>query len=149
MDKMKRFTTRRNLAYAFALIGLITSLYLYAIKVTANKAMCLPGIGDCWTVNNSIYSEFMGIPVSLIGAAGYLGIIATLWLDSRYTVWRKYSLYLLFAMTFFGVVVSGLLTYVELFVIYAVCPFCVLSAVMMVGLFILALIPLAQSRKEF
>ncbi len=145
---MKHRIRRRELSNILAVIGLVTSLYLYIIKITENKAMCLPGIGDCWTVNNSPYSEFFGIPVALIGAVGYLAIILTVWLEKRYTVVRKYSLYALFAMTFFGVIISGLLTYVEVFVIHAVCPFCLLSAGTMLGLFILSLTALKQSPME-
>jgi uncharacterized membrane protein len=87
--------------------------------------MCLEGIGDCWTVNNSMYSEFLGIPVALFGAAAYLSILGLLWLEVRNSFWSSNSPLMLFGITLFGVLISGYLTYIEVAVIHAVCPFCV------------------------
>ena len=47
---------------------------------------------------------------------------------------------ILFGMTLIGVLYSAYLTYIEVAVIYAICPFCVVSAIMMVILFVIVLI---------
>jgi uncharacterized membrane protein len=125
-------------------VGLLTAVYLTMAKLTNSREMCLEGIGDCWTVNNSMYSEFLGIPVALFGAAAYLSILGLLWLEGRNSFWSSNSPLMLFGITLFGVLISGYLTYIEVAVIHAVCPFCVLSAIAMVILFVINTIRLVK-----
>jgi len=138
----------RITAIILAIIGLVTSLYLLWIKVSNNQALCLPGIGDCWSVNTSIYSEFLGIPVSIFGAGGYLAILVVLFAETRYKIAKLYSQYAMFGLTLLGVIVSAILTYLELAVIHAVCPFCVLSAIVMTLLFILTIVSLVKYQSD-
>jgi uncharacterized membrane protein len=49
--------------------------------------MCIEGFGDCWTVNNSIYSEFLGIPIALFGVGAYLSILVLLWMEDPNQFW--------------------------------------------------------------
>lgn len=129
----------RNMMYVLSIIGFIDSVYLYIIKITNNKSLCLPGIGDCWSVNNSRFSEIAGVPISLLGAGAYLTIIVLLWLEGRNLFFQQYGPLLLFGLTLFGTIYSLYLTYIEIFVLHAICPFCVISAVVMVFLFALAI----------
>jgi uncharacterized membrane protein len=143
-------TKKKNLYWWFytvtTVIGLLDSLYLIWIKIANDKAYCLPGIGDCWTVNTSIYSQIAGIPVAVFGTVGYLFILLV-FLSADRTPWlRNNSLYLLFGFTLVGILYSAYLTYIELFVIYAVCPFCVISASAMCILFGLTVFRLAKSQ---
>lgn len=138
----------RITAIILAIIGLVTSIYLLWIKVSNNQALCLPGIGDCWSVNTSIYSEFLGIPVSIFGAGGYLAILVVLFAETRYKIAKLYSQYAMFGLTLLGVIVSAILTYLELAVIHAVCPFCVLSAIVMTLLFILTIVSLVKYQSD-
>jgi uncharacterized membrane protein len=138
----------RITAIILAIIGLVTSLYLLWIKISNNQALCLPGIGDCWSVNTSIYSEFLGIPVSIFGAGGYIAILVVLFAETRYKLAKFYSQYAMFGLTLLGVIVSAILTYLELAVIHAVCPFCVLSAIVMTLLFILTIVSLVKYQSD-
>ncbi|MBE0685112.1 MAG: hypothetical protein IH585_03850, partial [Anaerolineaceae bacterium] len=61
-----------------AILGILDAIYLTIIKFTDNKALCIEGIGDCWTANNSSYSEWNGIPISIFGIFAYLSIILIL-----------------------------------------------------------------------
>jgi uncharacterized membrane protein len=119
-----------------AAIGLFTAIYLTIAKLANSQEMCIEGFGDCWTVNNSIYSELFGIPIALFGAGAYVSILVLLWLETRNSFWKSNSPLLLFGITLLGVLLSGYLTYIEIAVIEAICPFCVLSAIAMVLLFI-------------
>jgi len=119
-----------------AFIGLVTSIYLTVMKFTNNQGMCLEGLGDCWSVNNSIYSEFIGIPIALFGVGAYLSIISLLWVETRSVFWENNAPMLLFGVTLAGVIISGYLTYVEVAILEAICPFCVVSALAMVILFL-------------
>lgn len=132
--------------FIVTLIGLIDSAYLLWIKIADDKAYCIQGIGDCWTVNTSKYSSVFGIPVSIFGIIGYALILAIFLWESKYSFLRKHGVYLLFGLTFFGLLYSAYLTYIEFFVIFAVCPFCIISAAAMVVLFGLTVVRLVKSQ---
>jgi uncharacterized membrane protein len=124
-----------------ALIGLIDSIYLAYIKLANQTASC--GLfGDCEAVNNSRYSEIGGVPIAVLGAAGYLAILVLLYLDRPAADGSDAIRFALFGVTLAGTLYSIYLTYLEIFVLEAICPYCVLSAVVMGGLFVLSLIRL-------
>lgn len=128
-----------------SVLGLFDSIYLLIIKISQNPLLCIQGIGDCWSVNTSKYSEVYGIPVSIFGILGYL-LITLLILIIRYnTALEKTASYLFFALTCFGFLYSIYLTYIEIFVLKALCPFCILSATIMTVLFVISLVNLKQS----
>lgn len=131
-----------------SIIGLIDSIYLIIVKFSNNKALCIPGIGDCWTVNTSRYSEISGIPLSVIGAVAYLAILLIHLNLNRFETTKKYGLYALFGITFAGFIFSIYLTYLEIAVIKAICPFCVVSAVAMTVLFIVSLMRLYRTSSD-
>lgn len=115
-----------------ALIGLAVAVYLTYIETQAVEAVCGP-VGDCNAVQSSSYARVFGIPVGIIGIAGYLGILgAWVWGRSGNATARL----LLLGMAAFGVAASIYLTWLELFVIEAVCMWCLSSAVIM-GLILL------------
>jgi uncharacterized membrane protein len=128
-------------AVVLAALGFIDAAYLTWVKLAHQTSSCA-GIGDCETVNTSRFSEVGGVPIALAGAAAYLVILLLLYLDRPGTPGSETARLALFGVTFAGTLYSAYLTYIELFVLKAVCPFCVFSAVMMVGLFILSLVRL-------
>lgn len=129
-------------------IGFLDAVYLIILKYTNNKGMCLEGIGDCWSVNISRYSMIGGIPVAGLGAVGFLAIIALLLLENRGGFWQDQGLMVNFGLSLIGVLFSAYLTYLEIAVIHAICPFCVLSAICMLILFGLNLARLAPSKTD-
>jgi uncharacterized membrane protein len=126
-----------------AFIGMLDSVYLLIYKISKNNAMCL-GNGDCSTVNASRYSEIYGIPVSLLGILAYLAIMALLFLELRKIISRDNSTLLVFGLSLVGVIFSAYLTYVEFYVIHAVCPFCIISAIVIALIFVISIIRLFQ-----
>jgi uncharacterized membrane protein len=130
------------------LIGLVDSTYLLWIKIANDKAYCLQGVGDCWTVNTSKYSSVFGIPVSIFGMIGYTLILLVFLFQDRHEFLQKNAETILFGITLAGMLYSAYLTYIELFVIYAICPFCVISAVAMVILFVLSIYRLVKGQAE-
>ena len=136
----------RTAGIILAAIGLIDSIYLTIIKYSANEALCLQGIGDCWSVNNSSYSEVFKIPVSLIGIVGYLAILIILLMTPFSTALQSWGPYLLFGGTLVGAIYSIYLTYLEIAVIKAICPFCVISAVVMIFLLVLSIYRMVNMR---
>ncbi len=130
-----------NLAIPFlAVIGLAVSIYLTVIEITSIPAICGP-IGDCNTVQQSPYSRVFGvIPVGVFGALGYLAILAA-WLWGKFSSGKMaaYMPLAIFGMGIFGALFSVYLTYLELFVINAVCIWCLTSAVIITLLMLVSL----------
>lgn len=122
-----------------AVAGAAVSIYMTIYKLTDNNSMCL-GSGDCATVNASKYSEVYGIPLGIIGLVGYAGILLVLWLEKRHPLGKEYGNLLAMGMSFSGFIYSLYLTYLELYVIKAICPFCVASAVAITLCFIFTFI---------
>ena len=127
-----------------AFLGALDALYLWIYKISNNDKMCL-GSGDCATVNYSPYSEINGIPVALLGLFAYLAMLAILLLETTWKPAGKYGTYLVFGISLAGVLFSAYLTFIEFFVIHAVCPFCIISAVVITFIFIMAIIRLVKN----
>lgn len=85
---------------------------------------------NCDIVNGSEYSELFGVPVAAIGFAGYLlfGALAVVMLLGR--TLRGLAAPALVVTSAFGVAFSLALTYIELFILEAVCILCVTSQVL-------------------
>jgi uncharacterized membrane protein len=113
-----------------SVIGLGVAIYLTYIETQSVEAFCGP-VGDCNAVQNSPYATLWGIlPVGLLGAIGYVAILAAWFAGRQRWGWlSKYAPAALFGMALFGVVFSIYLTYLELFVIFAVCIWCISSAI--------------------
>jgi len=131
----------RIISLILAVIGLLDSIYLSWVKLANRYALCGP-IGDCESVNSSIYSEVAGIPIALLGAGAYLFIIIFLLLESQGGIWKEYGSYLIFGISLAGTLYSVYLTYLEIAVIHAICPYCVVSAIMIFLILVLSLIRL-------
>jgi uncharacterized membrane protein len=126
-----------------AILGAVDAIYLYIYKLTGNPHMCL-GNGGCHNVNFSPYSEINGIPVSMCGLAAYLAIICILFLEARLKLAKENGPLAIFGISLGGVAFSAYLTYLEIYVINAICPFCVASAIIITLIFVLAIIRLVK-----
>lgn len=133
--------------YIISSIGLVDSLYLTWVKLTNRVAFC-GKYGGCETVGSSSYSTILGIPIALFGAGAYLVILILLFLENKGQFWRENSSILVFGVTLVGVLYSAYLTYLELAVIHAICPYCVVSAIAMLVLFLLAILRLVRGQVE-
>ena len=132
------------IALVAAIIGTLDSIYLSWVKLSHNETLCAPGLGDCFTVNTSIYSEVYGIPIALFGLGAYLLIIAILLFGSRNAFLQENGNMALFGISLVGVLYSAYLSYLEAYVILAWCPYCVLSALMIVIVFIASIFLLKE-----
>jgi uncharacterized membrane protein len=130
----------RMTAAVLSLLGLFVSAYLYLYKLGRIGTLAC-GAGGCETVQQSSWSRFAGIEVSLIGLAGYAGLllVSLAALQPAFAD-RRWPTTLLITLAGLGVAFTVYLTYLELFVIHAICRWCVGSAVIIVGVFIAALL---------
>ncbi len=122
----------RSLSALLALLGVGVATYIAISESGGGAPACLAGGGGCETVAKSAYSHLAGVNVALIGIAGYLGLLGAAL--ARGDAARFAGLML--ALAGFGF--SAYLTYLELFVINAICQWCVASAVLMTVLLTLA-----------
>ena len=123
------------IALIAAVIGALDSVYLSWVKLSHSESLCTPGLGDCFTVNTSPYSQVYGIPIALFGLGSYLLILAILLGEARCSFLQKNGSMMLFGISLVGVLYSAYLSYLEAYVIHAWCPYCVLSAIMILIIF--------------
>ena len=114
-------------------IGIGVSGYLTYTHYEGLRVLCLSS-GGCETVQQSVYSKLDGVPVAVLGLAGYIGILFSLFI--RGDLGRAAG----FGLALVGFLFSAYLTYRELFTIKAICQWCVSSAVILTILLILTAI---------
>jgi uncharacterized membrane protein len=124
--------------FILACLGILDAAYLLVYKFTENDAFCF-GSGGCHDVNFSSYSEIGGIPVSVFGLIAFLVIAGILLLEPRLKIATENGPLAVFGISLAGVVFTAYLTWLEIYVIHAICPFCVASAIIIALIFILAI----------
>jgi uncharacterized membrane protein len=125
---------------AIALIGVAVAGYLVYVHYAGIDPVCAGGGGGCHTVQASAYAELAGIPVAVLGLAGYLAILASVFVRPV-DAGRLAGMAL--ALSGFGF--SAYLTYREIFTIEAICQWCVASAVLMTALAVLTTVRLLRA----
>jgi uncharacterized membrane protein len=126
-------------ASAVAALGVAASGYLTWAHYRGSQVACIAG-GGCETVQESSYAEIAGIPVALVGLLGYATILALI-------AWDAPTARLVAAsLAFVGLLFSGYLLVLQLFVIDALCTWCVVNDVLIApALAILTALRLRQS----
>ncbi|MEM9766366.1 MAG: vitamin K epoxide reductase family protein [Cyanobacteria bacterium P01_D01_bin.71] len=132
---------------AIALMGAGGTAYLTVVKVLGGDAAC--PTGGCDRVLSSPYAEVFGLPLTLFGFLGYLGMammaLAPLALKSEKQRELRRQLesktwILLFAGATAMLVFSGYLMYLLAFEIQAACLYCITSAVFAASMFALTVL---------
>jgi uncharacterized membrane protein len=119
--------TLRVVLGVLAAAGLLISAYLTWVHFARVAPVCVGGSGACETVQSSRYAEVLGVPVSVLGLVGYASLLFSA------TLKGEVGVYLGFLTALIGALFSAYLTYLEVFVIHAVCQWCVASAAIMVA----------------
>src|SRR3954452_2154915 len=120
--------TERNLriaAVVLALVGIGVATYIVIADSGGGAPKCLAGGSGCETVAGSRYSHIAGVNVAVFGILGYALLLAAAVGPGDPGRCGGF----LRALVGFGF--SAYLTYLELFVIDAICQWCVASAVVM------------------
>jgi uncharacterized membrane protein len=107
----------RIAAVLVTLAGIVIAGYLTWAHFADQSVVCVQG-GGCEEVQESSYSEIAGIPVAALGLAAYLTMLALLVWDAPVARLSAATLALL------GLFFSAYLVVVQLFVIDAVCVWC-------------------------
>jgi uncharacterized membrane protein len=112
----------RMLAAFVALAGIGVAGYLTWAHYGGDSIVCPIG-GGCETVQSSAYSELAGIPVAVLGLGAYVVILGLLVRDTAVSRLAAAAV----ALT--GLLFSVYLLVVQLFVIDAVCVWCLANDV--------------------
>ena len=136
----------RMVIAVLSLAGFFVSLYLWLWKVGFLGTIAC-GDGGCETVQLSEYAEFFGFSVAFLGMVGYmvLMVVSLAGLQPHWAARREPTL-LLVALAGIGVIFSAYLTYLEAAVIHAWCRWCIVSAVLIVAIFVVGATALIRAR---
>ncbi len=140
----------RQVVAVLALIGLLLSVYLVLFKLGMVGSLRCGGSGSYEEVQLGPWGSIFGIPVAAFGVAGYLVllIVAMVGLQPRWLDRPEPTKWLVI-FSGLGVLFTCYLFYLEIFVIHAICRWCVGSAVVIAAIFLVALSgsrrPLVQS----
>lgn len=123
-------------------LGVLISTYLSVKRFTGGSLACSRW-AQCDVVNNSLYAKIYGVPVAFIGLAGYLLLLglALAALETEGDT-RRGLVALGFVFALGGVAYSAYLTYIELYVIEAICSWCVASAIIITLLAVVGIVTL-------
>ena len=128
---------------ALAFLGLIDAGYITVKYYSGGEVSC-PITGGCSDVLTSSYSQIMGFPVSAYGFIFYLAVLllAFLYLDSRKR-WIEAAMLLLGLA---GFLFTLWFVYLQIFVIEAICFYCMVSALLSTTIVALALMAFLKTR---
>jgi uncharacterized membrane protein len=113
----------RVAAGCVALAGMAIAGYLTWVHYDEAALVCVAG-GGCETVQQSSYAELAGVPVALLGLLGYAAIFAlVLWDTPNARLGAA-------ALAVVGLAFSVYLIVLQLFVIDAVCVWCLANDVL-------------------
>jgi uncharacterized membrane protein len=121
---------------AATFIGLGDTFFLSYYQHLGITPTC--AIGGCEIVLNSVYSKFVGVPLSYIGLAFYVYMLA-LGILLAYDPFGKGTRFAIVAYTTIGLLFSLGFELTQIFVIHAICMYCAISATTTLLLFCLAI----------
>ena len=126
-----------------ALVGFFVALYLWLHALGYGGAIKCGASGGCEVVQTSQWAVFLGLPVAFYGVVGYVAVFGVALAALRPAALAERSWNVLLAgLTSVGFLFTVYLTYLELFVIHAICRWCVGSAVIITLIWIVSLFSL-------
>lgn len=123
-------------ALALAFIGIADAGYL-TIEHLRGIAPACTILEGCDVVTSSVYAEFFGIPTAAFGLVYYLtqSVLLLLVIDTK----RRLPLLLFCGASIAGLLFSLWFVYLQLFVLHAICIYCMGSAASSTMLFTIGL----------
>jgi uncharacterized membrane protein len=118
MDFREGHRGLRALLAALAAAGFAISAYLAWTHVSGAAPVCVGNSDGCETIQTSRYSEILGVPVAALGLFAYATMLVCAVLRGEGAAILGVFLALI------GVLFSAYLTYLDLFVIRAICQWC-------------------------
>jgi uncharacterized membrane protein len=115
-----------------SVLGMLLATYLFYNFLTKPlvESCYFNSYINCDAVTKGSLSTLFGIPVSLIGLAGYIVILLS-------SIFKQKLLVL--GMSAFGMVFCLSITYQEIFILKVICPVCLTCQLVMLTVFLLAI----------
>lgn len=139
----------RNISLSIFILGLcgmgISGYLTYGYLV--NVSIGCPFNANCDLIQASPYAYMWEVPVPLLGLLMYaaLTLMGCLLLIKR-AEWENIISLGIYGISLAGVIFTGYLYYLEIFVLHAFCSWCIVSSIVIVIIFILSLIYLNKIR---
>jgi uncharacterized membrane protein len=128
-----------------SILGLLVAGYLAYVEFSQVAPVCGP-VGECGLVQSSPYARLFGqIPVAVLGLVFFtvmLGVYLAIQSGALHPTGPVITRWI--SLTILGTLFSIYLTVVEIFMIRAVCMWCLTSAVLTAGLLVILA---SQNRK--
>jgi len=144
-----------------SVLGIVASAYLLSIHKTngATDSFCdIDNSFSCTLVDQSEYSEFLGIPMSMLGVIGYFILIILSFLICHKKklvniiplgkLWKLISFKMILFVATLALIISLYLTYLELFIIKSICLLCLFSQVLILIIAILSYLNMRIKRNN-
>ena len=130
-----RLLNAENATLLLALLGAVDAAYLTFVHYDRSALVCT--VGSCHTVQSSRYAVIAGIPIAILGLGMYLAVIALGLARRARPEWTSSIGLATFAILLAGTVYAAYLTYIEIWVIHAICQYCVASALLTLALLVI------------
>ncbi|MBK8985855.1 MAG: vitamin K epoxide reductase family protein [Chloroflexi bacterium] len=132
-----------RLIQLLAVVGMFVAYFLLLYHNGVLLSVCAPnGFDDCGQVSGpgAPYASIGPIPVALIGLLGYITMFMVIWLKDWLSILQDYAPEIMVGLTGLAFVFTAYLTALEIFVIHAVCRYCLISAAIITVQLILSII---------
>jgi uncharacterized membrane protein len=126
---------RRLVIIVLTVLGIFVAGYLTWSHYSGEPIYC-GGSNSCELVNSSRFAYLGPIPVALIGLTGYLIILVLSLIPPKED--RQWPRLLIFGGALIGVILQWYLFYIEVFVLRAICYWCVTSQAIITLIFLLS-----------
>lgn len=125
-----------GITVVLSLLGIGVAGYLTYVHFDERALVCT--VGGCHTVQESTYSTIGPVPIAMLGLGMFVlvGALALARIFRSTLISDENANLVVWTITLTALLYYAYLTYVEIFVLDAICQWCVASAVITVGIFV-------------
>jgi len=136
---MQKIDWKKWSIISFSFAGFWLSCYLLWARLTNHQVFCGNSI-SCDLVLKSAYSAIAGVPVTFLGLLAYLILLIITLLRGHVVKYHDANIRLAtYGISLTGFLYSGYLTYIQIFVLGAMCVWCLISMVLITIIFIMTI----------
>ena len=130
-----------NVLFVLVVVGFFVTVYIFYKNRKQENLVCIIG-KKCDVVVNSSYNKTFGIKNYILGIFYYLflGILVLIFLYFQKTILGINIELIILIISGFALLFSVYLTYIQFFVLKAICDYCLISALINLLIFIVELI---------
>lgn len=138
-SESNRQASNRPLLALLALSGVGVAIAGYLTYVHFDESALVCTVGGCETVQQSTYSTLFGVPIAALGLLMFLTVAFLSWarLSQRLSIPRDIATIASWTLLFTSLLYYAYLTYIEIWVLEAICQWCVLSSLVALVMFAL------------